>query len=147
MDDECEDSDFDFYEGDVLDSGNHQNSAGIDEDDGLDMEEADDEEEDASVGRAGAEEVYYDQQQQQQQQQPHAPRRSGRPNKGTMSATFAATHGPVAGPSQGAPSEPGGRGGRGNRSQRKSQQQLPATPTQPAAPTSRRKGRKGRRTP
>ena len=85
--------------------------------------------------------------QQQQQQQPHAPRRSGRPNKGTMSATFAATHGPVAGPSQGAPSEPGGRGGRGNRSQRKSQQQLPATPTPPAAPTSRRKGRKGRRTP
>jgi hypothetical protein len=69
MDDECEDSDFDFYEGDVLDGGNHQNSAGIDEDDGLDMEEADDEEEDASVGRAGAEEVYYDQQQQQQQQQ------------------------------------------------------------------------------
>ena len=91
--------------------------------------------------------AHHQQQQQQQQQQPHAPRRSGRPNKGTMSATFAATHGPVAGPSQGAPSEPGGRGGRGNRSQRKSQQQLPATPTPPAAPTSRRKGRKGRRTP
>jgi hypothetical protein len=87
------------------------------------------------------------QQQQQQQPAPPAPRRSNRPNLGRMSAAYAATHGPVAGPSRGAPSERGGRGGRENSSQPKLQQPPPATPTEPAAPKPRKKGRRGRRAP
>jgi hypothetical protein len=96
--------------------------------------------------QAGPSGAQQQQEQHQQQHAPPAPRRSNRPNLGRMSEAYAATHGPGAGPSRGAASEPGGRGGRGNTSQPKSQQQPPpATPTAPAAPKPRNKGRRGRR--